>query len=99
MNSYPNNQSVLVMVNCCIHHNDLLKEIVNSEDMVSLFDDIFMYSSRVQGIMILYLPPYLPDLNPIEESFSKCKTSFAILQHYNTHLILQGSHTYMLMVF
>lgn len=25
------------------------------------------------GIMLLYLPPYSPDLNPIEESFSTCK--------------------------
>jgi len=25
--------------------------------------------------MLLYLPPYSPDLNPIEESFSTCKIS------------------------
>lgn len=26
-----------------------------------------------QGCEVLYLPPYLPDLNPIEEAFAKIK--------------------------
>lgn len=30
-------------------------------------------TNNVEGIMLLYLPPYSPDLNPIEESFSTWK--------------------------
>ncbi|PBK80909.1 transposase, IS630 family [Armillaria gallica] len=33
--------------------------------------------------MILYLPPYSPDLNPIEESFSTCMYR----SHYGNNLI------------
>ncbi|THV06429.1 hypothetical protein K435DRAFT_960414 [Dendrothele bispora CBS 962.96] len=56
MNAYPGDQSVLIMDNARIHHNEALKEALNS-----------------QGIMLIYLPPYSPDLNPIEESFSTWK--------------------------
>jgi hypothetical protein len=30
------------------------------------------------GVMILFLPPYSPDLNPIEESFSTCKHPYVL---------------------
>jgi transposase len=30
-------------------------------------------TDKVIGVRIEYLPPYLPDLNPIEEAFSKIK--------------------------
>ena len=30
-----------------------------------------------RGCELLYLPPYSPDLNPIEEAFSKIKASCA----------------------
>jgi transposase len=32
------------------------------------------------GCLILYLPAYSPDLNPIEESFSTCK----FISHYES---------------
>uniref|UniRef100_A0A0W0GF12 Putative transposase n=1 Tax=Moniliophthora roreri TaxID=221103 RepID=A0A0W0GF12_MONRR len=53
---FPDAQSVLVMDNCHIHHNETLQDFLNAA-----------------GIMLLYLPPYSPDLNPIEESFSTWK--------------------------
>ncbi len=30
------------------------------------------------GVMVLFLPPYSPDLNPNEEAFSKVKTNLKI---------------------
>src|ERR1700677_824100 len=33
------------------------------------------------GCLILYLPPYSPDLNPIEESFSACKSGLIKLRY------------------
>lgn len=39
----------------------------------------FHYSERIKeicatvGVKLVYLPPYLPDLNPIEEFFSELK--------------------------
>ena len=32
-------------------------------------------STQQTGAIFLYLPPYSPDLNPLEESFAKVKTS------------------------
>ena len=57
MNPYPGKNSVLIMDNARIHHNeDLVKSIEES------------------GCRILYLPPYSPDLNPIETAFSALKS-------------------------
>ncbi|ESK85350.1 tc1-mariner class transposase [Moniliophthora roreri MCA 2997] len=56
MHPFTDAQSILVMDNCCIHHNETLQDFLNAA-----------------GIMLLYLPPYSPDLNPIKESFSTCK--------------------------
>ncbi|KAG2369712.1 hypothetical protein BDR07DRAFT_1266944, partial [Suillus spraguei] len=34
---------------------------------------------------VLYLPPYSPDLTPIEESFSACKFSLSTVKAYICH--------------
>ena len=39
------------------------------------------------GIRIEFLPPYSPDLNPIEEAFSKIK---AFLRHHRLYLTCEG---------
>ena len=57
MNPYPNKNSVLVMDNAKIHHDD---------EMVNVIERC--------GCRVLYLPPYSPDLNPIETAFSTIKT-------------------------
>lgn len=50
----------------------------------------FHHSERIQqmcgdvGVVLLYLPPYSPDLNPIEEFFGELKTF--IRQVWNEHL-------------
>jgi len=74
MNPYPANRSILVMDNCRIHHNIELVDIVNAAGMSPclkfyiLGDD----SPSSLGCLLIYLPPYSPDMNPIEESFSTC---------------------------
>jgi transposase len=35
------------------------------------------------GVKLVYLPPYLPDLNPIKELFSELKAFFK--QHWQTY--------------
>jgi hypothetical protein len=39
------------------------------------------------GIRIEFLPPYSPDLNPIEEAFSKIK---AFIRRHRLHLTREG---------
>src|SRR5215475_11320169 len=62
MNSYPNEQSVLVLDNARIHHD---------EDLIKYIE---AFGGRVE-----FLPPYSPDFNPIESSFSVIKS---FLQKY-----------------
>lgn len=57
MNPYPGKNSVLIMDNARIHHD---------EDLVKSVEEF--------GCRILYLPPYSPDLNPIETAFSALKS-------------------------
>jgi transposase len=39
------------------------------------------------GVWMEYLPPYLPDLNPIKEAFSQIKSFI----HHNNDIFLSGS--------
>lgn len=54
---YPGPRSVLVLDNCSIHHTPEVRHLVEVEAECKL----------------LFLPPYSPDLNPIEEAFSSIK--------------------------
>ncbi len=69
MNPYPRERSVLVMDNASIHHSNI---------------DTIRLACRAQGVVLLFLPPYSPDLNPIEESFADLK-SF-IRRHYKSKM-------------
>ena len=74
MNPYPANWSILVMDNCQIHYNIELVDIVNAAGMsphlkLCPWGDDPLDSL---GCLLIYLPPYLPDMNLIEESFSTC---------------------------
>ena len=57
MNSYPNKNSVLVLDNARIHHDDILINYIEAF-----------------GGCVEFLPPYFPDFNPIESSFSVIKS-------------------------
>lgn len=52
---------MLVMDNCSIHHTEDVENYLDSSD---------------SGFKYMYLPPYSPFLNPIEESFSCLKADF-----------------------
>ena len=74
MKPFPAENSVLVMDNCRIHHTDALTEVLNeSRNHLSLFTCSIPFKLPSTDVMLLYLPPYSPDLNPIEESFSVWK--------------------------
>ena len=76
MNPYPAERSVLILDNCHIHHNDALVDLVQSAGVFFLLYKIVEVLIHDLGCLILYLPPYSPDLNPIEESFSTRKSFF-----------------------
>lgn len=57
-----------------------LKPILESEDVV-IMDNCSIHHAKIVkerlcklGISVLYLPPYSPELNPIEEAWSKIKS-------------------------
>lgn len=64
-NPYPGPRSVIIMDNASIHHAS---------------QDLLVETARRQGVWIRFLPPYSPDFNPIEESFSDLKAY--IRRHY-----------------
>lgn len=57
LNPYPGKRSVVVMDNCAIHHEEEIRHLIEDEC----------------GARLIYLPPYSPDFNPIEEAFSAIK--------------------------
>jgi transposase len=71
MNPWPDDRSILVLDNCRIHHNDALVELFANSG-VYMCHIQFLFPSHVcfQGCILAYLPPYSPDLTPIEESYS-----------------------------
>lgn len=73
MNPFPDKHSVLIMDNCRIHHTDALQNVLNDACEWTVIQPTFIsFSDTFIDIMLIYLPPYSPDLNPIEESFSVC---------------------------
>jgi transposase len=67
MNPYPGKNSVLVMDNCQIHHVPEVEEVC-AKKYVSAHC-FGQTNEAIRGIKLLYLPPYSPDYNPIEEFF------------------------------
>ena len=57
-NPYPGPRSILILDNCNIHHSEKVRALVEDEAMCKL----------------IFLPPYSPDLNPIEQAFSSIKS-------------------------
>lgn len=70
MNEYPGHRSILVLDNCRIHHNIALVDLVNAAGQSRSLLQTMYLTICASGCLLLYLPPYSPDLNPIEESFS-----------------------------
>jgi transposase len=54
--------------------HDLLVNCVTPTDLSSHKAEIIRRLPRSVGAKLVYLPPYRPDLNPIEQVFAKIKT-------------------------
>jgi transposase len=79
MRPFPDERSVLVLDNCRKQHNDALVDLVQSAGMPSRSHYQCLLTTFI-GCLIIYLPAYSPDLNPIEESFIARKLSQLHLQ-------------------
>lgn len=71
--AYPGPLSVLVMDNARIHHGDEITELADRFGEYCSVHFWLLHSTTILGVRVEYLPPYLPDLNPIEKDFSKIK--------------------------
>lgn len=71
---FPGPLSVLVMGNARTHHGAEVLELREhfGECFFRIIFEKFMAYLHV-GVRILFLPPYSPDLDPIEETFSRIK--------------------------
>jgi DDE superfamily endonuclease len=68
MNPWPLDNSVLLFDNAVIHHCMDMEEILN-EIGISFFALSFIFLTCRAGCVVLFLPPYSPDFNPIELTF------------------------------
>jgi transposase len=93
MNAFPQEQSVLVIDNCRIHHNEALQELVNGAGMFFRGSVSYCIDSIYIGCILLYLPPYSPDINPIEESFSTCELRLSV-SHLECYLCQTSESIY-----
>lgn len=77
MNPYPGPNSVLIIDNAKIHKCQALQEVIEAAGTFPMFTFLLEKLPDVKGLgcLLIFLPPYSPDLNPIEEAFSCC-TSF-----------------------
>ncbi|CAB4438688.1 unnamed protein product [Rhizophagus irregularis] len=78
MNPFPSKNSVLVLDNAKIHHDQELLDYL----------DAF-------GVKVEFLPPYSPDLNPIETAFSTIKQ---FLQRNRYFVEISYNHIYPLLI-
>jgi transposase len=78
MNPYPEPNSIIVLDNCSTHKSAALREVVEQSGTV-LSESIFWSradKNLQDGCLLIFLPPYSPDYNPIEASFSCCKSPY-----------------------
>jgi hypothetical protein len=74
--AYPGPLSVLVVDSAKIHHGAEVLELIDRFGalplaMIANILQLSLYDFA--GVRVEFLPPYSPDLNPIEEAFSKIK--------------------------
>ncbi len=71
MEPFPAPNSVVIMDNCRIHKNPDIVEMIESRFILQFLLLIILIYDR--GMRCEFLPPYSPDLNPIELAFSAMK--------------------------
>ena len=59
------------MDNMRIHHGDEIVELLGQYGMLDFLTENHLPIAT--GVHLVFLPPYSPDLNPIEEAFLKIK--------------------------
>ena len=81
---HPGPLRIIVLDNAKIHHGpevlELCAEFGKLHFIVSY--SILILALSFAGVCVKYLPPYSPDLNPIEDAFSKIK---AFLYHHHNY--------------
>jgi transposase len=83
---FPGVLSVFVMDNARIHHGEGIMDL--SERFGGYLSGLSIrYSQKPLGVRIEFLPSYSPDLNPIEEAFSKVK---AFIHRHRAILVHEG---------
>ena len=71
MNPYSSDNSVLILDNCRIHKTNTLQQIIADHGKASVISfDAYPNFILLVGSLLMFLPAYSPDLNPIEHSFS-----------------------------
>ena len=75
------------MDNARIHHGDQILELADRFRLLLLLLACNNSWYFITEIRIEFLPPYSPDLNPIEEAFSKVK---AFIQRHQSILAKEG---------
>lgn len=68
LNPFPMKHRVVILDNCSIHHSADIAEIIEGEC----------------GARLIFLPPYSPDFNPIEEAFAMIKAALRHAEHHYT---------------
>jgi transposase len=77
--------------NARIHHGEEIIELVERFGMSYSFIVFDLnLNLLLSGVRLKYLPPYSPDLNPIEEAFSKIK--HYIRRHNDIFLSITDDH-------
>ena len=59
------------MDNCGIHHVDGVYQRCAARSVLAVSSRLLL--TCCSGVLLIYLPPYSPDFNPIEEFFSAMK--------------------------
>jgi transposase len=80
--------------NCNIHHSKEVHALV--EDEAGMFRSYYAatlvsYSMFFLGCKLVFLPPYSPDLNPIEQAFSAIKVYLKRFCNEFTFSIIDGA--------
>lgn len=75
------------MDNAKIHHREEVKDLIASYGTFVCSIDEF-YLRFHSGVRLVYLSPYSPDYNPIEEAFSKIKS---FMQHESVYLLASAN--------
>jgi|SRR5882762_7888780 len=93
LNPYPGVRSVVVMDNCAIHHDEEVWAIVEGECGMYCCSHLLICTNLATGAKLIYLPPYSPDFNPIEQAFHSVK---AWLQRHEAEAVLPEAHPWLI---